>query len=52
LLRYLAEDAETEKSLRELPQAEVCFNYLGQWDQVLSESSSLVPAQESTGLDA
>jgi len=39
----LAEDAETEKSLRELPQAEVCFNYLGQWDQVLSESSSLVP---------
>ena len=43
------EDAETEKRLRELPQAEVCFNYLGQWDQALSESSSLVPAQESTG---
>lgn len=45
ILRYLSNDQRLES----LPQAEVKFNYLGQFDQVLSESSIFRPAQESTG---
>ncbi|MBC1218683.1 amino acid adenylation domain-containing protein [Nostoc sp. UCD121] len=45
ILRYLSNDEQ----LQSLPQAEVIFNYLGQFDQVLSESSIFRPAQESTG---
>ncbi len=45
VLRYLSNDERLES----LPQAEVKFNYLGQFDQVLSESSIFRPAQESTG---
>jgi len=39
VLRYLSEDAEVTQLLQSLPQAEVRFNYLGQFDQVLPESS-------------
>jgi phthiocerol/phenolphthiocerol synthesis type-I polyketide synthase E len=39
LLRYLNGQPEIGKRLRELPQAEVRFSYLGQFDQVLPESS-------------
>jgi amino acid adenylation domain-containing protein/non-ribosomal peptide synthase protein (TIGR01720 family) len=60
LLRYLTgerggEEAARQK-LRALPQAEVGFNYLGQFDQALPESSSVGsvgpfrPARESSGL--
>lgn len=45
ILRYLSNDERLES----LPQAEVKFNYLGQFDRVLSESSTFCPAQESTG---
>ena len=45
ILRYLSNDERLES----LPQAEVKFNYLGQFDQVLSESSIFRPAQESVG---
>jgi amino acid adenylation domain-containing protein/non-ribosomal peptide synthase protein (TIGR01720 family) len=45
VLRYLASPAE----LQGLPQAEVRFNYLGQSDQVLSESSLFELAQEPCG---
>jgi amino acid adenylation domain-containing protein/non-ribosomal peptide synthase protein (TIGR01720 family) len=33
LLRYLSEDPATSAELRSLPQPEVSFNYLGQFDQ-------------------
>jgi len=49
VLRYLTEDADISQRLRALPQAVVCFNYLGQFDRVLPESAPLAPAQESTG---
>ncbi len=49
LLRYLSDDKEIAAKLRELPQAEVIFNYLGQLDQVWSESSLFLPAKESIG---
>jgi len=39
VLRYLSENAQVTQRLQSLPQAEVRFNYLGQFDQVLPESS-------------
>jgi amino acid adenylation domain-containing protein/non-ribosomal peptide synthase protein (TIGR01720 family) len=47
-LRYLSQKSIAEK-LQALPQAEVIFNYLGQFDQVLSETSIFRPASESAG---
>jgi amino acid adenylation domain-containing protein/non-ribosomal peptide synthase protein (TIGR01720 family) len=47
LLRYLGGDAEGQ--LARLPQAEVTFNYLGQVDQALPESSRFTWAVESPG---
>jgi non-ribosomal peptide synthase protein (TIGR01720 family) len=49
LLRYLSRDPEVTRSLRTVPDAEVSFNYLGQVDQVISESSMFGPARESAG---
>ena len=49
LLRYLRGDAEIAARLEALPQAEVSFNYLGQFDQVLYTSSIFQPATESPG---
>jgi amino acid adenylation domain-containing protein/non-ribosomal peptide synthase protein (TIGR01720 family) len=51
LLRYLSRDAATRLKLQALPQAEVSFNYLGQLDQVLSESPLWGLAKESSGPD-
>lgn len=48
VLRYLSEQSIAEK-LKALPQPEVTFNYLGQFDQVISETSMFRPAAESTG---
>ena len=45
VLKYLAGD----EKLQILPQPEVSFNYLGQFDQILSESSLFKPAKEPTG---
>lgn len=46
LLRYMSDDAEPFSSL---PQAQVNFNYLGQFDQTVGQSSGFSPAPESTG---
>ena len=48
-LRYCSSDAEIAEKLSALPQAEIIFNYLGQFDRVLAESSSFKLAQESYG---
>ncbi|MBD1825980.1 non-ribosomal peptide synthetase [Microcoleus vaginatus GB1-A2] len=45
--RYL--NPETAKNLQKLPQAEVSFNYLGQFDQVLPKSSLLMLSSEPSG---
>ncbi len=50
LLRYLCTDA-TAGPVRELPQAEIVFNYLGQLDQALPEDAPFLPASESRGLE-
>jgi non-ribosomal peptide synthase protein (TIGR01720 family) len=49
VLRYLCSD--TAENLAAMPQAEVCFNYLGQFDQVLQESSLFKLASESSGTE-
>lgn len=45
VLRYLCSDTA---EIAAIPQAEVCFNYLGQFDQVLQESSLFKLASESS----
>ncbi|HZG51704.1 MAG TPA: condensation domain-containing protein, partial [Pyrinomonadaceae bacterium] len=55
LLRYLADDASLGEALRALPQAQVSFLYLGQFDQMLNEAANeaapvgFLPASESAG---
>ncbi len=49
VLRYLSGDMEIREQFSRLPKAEVVFNYLGQFDQVLPQSSLFSFAQESSG---
>jgi len=49
LLRYLRGDATINHQLDSLARAEVSFNYLGNLDQALTESSLFRPAQEQYG---
>ncbi|MEH2243329.1 amino acid adenylation domain-containing protein [Nostoc sp.] len=51
MLRYLSTNAEKVELMRSLPQAEVVFNYLGQFDQAFSESSIFNLAFTSKGLE-
>ncbi|MBG1241151.1 non-ribosomal peptide synthetase [Nostoc sp. NZL] len=46
VLRYLYPDETIRRKLQALPQAQVSFNYLGQFDQVLKASAVLGLAQE------
>ncbi|GER90193.1 hypothetical protein KDW_43550 [Dictyobacter vulcani] len=50
LLRYLCTDSTTIEQLKSLPEAEVSFNYLGQFDQTVSQETLFGPAHESSGL--
>ena len=49
ILRYLSQDAAVRWQLQTFPQAEVIFNYLGQFDLPQSESLGLRLAPESKG---
>ncbi|MEH1785599.1 MAG: amino acid adenylation domain-containing protein [Nostoc sp.] len=49
LLRYLNVDAEINAQLEKIPQAEISFNYLGQFAQVVNTSSLIQIAKESSG---
>ncbi|HEY7496643.1 MAG TPA: condensation domain-containing protein, partial [Candidatus Tectomicrobia bacterium] len=49
LLRYLSGNTDLAERLRALPQPVVCFNYLGQFDQTLPDSSPFAVARESGG---
>ncbi len=49
MLRYLG-DESTRQALAALPQGQIVFNYLGQFDQSFDEQQGLfTPAQESCG---
>jgi len=49
LLRYLSDDPAIRQQLQALPQPEMRFNYLGQFDPALSDSSLFSLAPESSG---
>jgi non-ribosomal peptide synthase protein (TIGR01720 family) len=49
LLRYPGSDTDYDERLRSFPQAQISFNYLGQFDQVLSKSSAFDLASEVSG---
>jgi non-ribosomal peptide synthase protein (TIGR01720 family) len=49
VLRYLSQDPGVAEKLRALPQAEVCFNYLGQVEQGMATSGLFGSALEATG---
>ncbi|MEH2284139.1 MAG: amino acid adenylation domain-containing protein [Nostoc sp.] len=49
LLRYLNLDAEISAQLEKIPQAEISFNYLGQFAQVVNTSSLMQIANEPSG---
>ncbi|WP_292865633.1 non-ribosomal peptide synthetase [Nostoc sp. LPT] len=49
VLRYLSLEKEISEQFSCLPKAEVIFNYLGQFDQALPESSLFSFATESSG---
>ena len=49
LLRYLSQDAATVKKLQALPQADLRFNYLGQFDRILSATSPFELTNETCG---
>jgi amino acid adenylation domain-containing protein/non-ribosomal peptide synthase protein (TIGR01720 family) len=49
LLRYLSQEPEIITQFKILPQAEISFNDLGQFTQVLNQSSMMQLASESSG---
>lgn len=49
ILRYLSSEEKIRSQLQASPQAEIFFNYLGQTDQVFSQSSLFASAPESIG---
>jgi non-ribosomal peptide synthase protein (TIGR01720 family) len=49
VLRYLSQAPEVAEKLRNLPQAEVCFNYLGRVEQVASGPVFFGPLGEAIG---
>jgi non-ribosomal peptide synthase protein (TIGR01720 family)/FkbM family methyltransferase len=49
LLRYLSKETATVKKLQTLPQADLRFNYLGQFDQILSSTSPFKLTNETCG---
>jgi non-ribosomal peptide synthase protein (TIGR01720 family) len=49
LLRYFCDDPDIVKLLQSLPQAELSFDYLGQFDQILPHSSPFKLLDDSYG---
>jgi non-ribosomal peptide synthase protein (TIGR01720 family) len=49
ILRYVSPNEPIRDTLNKLPQAELAFNYLGQFDQLLEASSLFKPAVENVG---
>jgi non-ribosomal peptide synthase protein (TIGR01720 family) len=49
LLKYMSDRRDAIEKIRAFPRAEVSFNYLGQFDQIISASSMLTLARESSG---
>ncbi|AFY58522.1 non-ribosomal peptide synthase/amino acid adenylation enzyme [Rivularia sp. PCC 7116] len=52
LLRYLNQDEKISFQLEKLPQPEIKFNYLGQFDQLFQESSLFTPVADSIAAES
>jgi non-ribosomal peptide synthase protein (TIGR01720 family) len=50
LLRYLSRDVDLIRQLASLPQPELSFNYLGQFDTLFAEGSLFAPSLQEIGL--
>jgi amino acid adenylation domain-containing protein/non-ribosomal peptide synthase protein (TIGR01720 family) len=51
IFRYLSNDCSVSERLRTLPQAQVVFNYLGQFDQITASTALFDGAHPSSGLN-
>jgi non-ribosomal peptide synthase protein (TIGR01720 family) len=49
VLRYLCTDPQIREQLASLPRAQISFNYLGQWDNVVGESTQITADRQSIG---
>jgi len=49
VLRCMTEDEQIRQQMKDIPQAEIIFNYLGQTDQVFRGSRLFKPCEESCG---
>ncbi len=49
LLRYLHPDQEVRRALSQLPQPQVSFNYMGQFDQSFGDGALFVPSTAASG---
>ena len=49
VLRYLADD-NCQAAMETLPQAQITFNYLGQFDQSFGNNALFLPLSDSTGV--
>jgi non-ribosomal peptide synthase protein (TIGR01720 family) len=49
MLKYLSADEAVRARLRRIPRGGVSFNYLGQFDQVLSSNAAIAVTDESSG---
>jgi len=49
LLRYLCNDEEIKERMRQLPAAEIVFNYLGQFSETISDGGDFRLTSEPTG---
>jgi amino acid adenylation domain-containing protein/non-ribosomal peptide synthase protein (TIGR01720 family) len=49
VLRYVSQNEQTRARLAHMPQAELSFNYLGQFDGLFEDSLLFSPAQEKAG---
>ncbi|MEM1173097.1 MAG: SDR family NAD(P)-dependent oxidoreductase, partial [Cyanobacteria bacterium P01_H01_bin.35] len=50
ILNYLSNKQEIQSKLQAFPRAEVSFNYLGQYDQIIPESSLFSLPRDSQGI--
>jgi len=51
LLKYMSEKSEVVSALRTLPEPQISFNYLGQFDQAGANTGAFKGAKESSGPD-
>lgn len=45
----MTQKGDSSDALGRLPQPEVCFNYMGRFDNVLPDTSPFVPIEDSIG---